>query len=61
VQGLQFLKLEEGCLCRRSVETISLQRRNDFMLLSNMTFALRDVTQGNRQMAQDRGPVHGRA
>jgi hypothetical protein len=58
VQGLYYLEMKERGLCRRIVETISLKQGDDFMLLSNVTFALRDVAQRKRLLAEGRRPVH---
>jgi hypothetical protein len=41
--ALEFLDLEDHCLYLRSVETFSLKRRDNLVLLSNKTFAFRDA------------------
>jgi hypothetical protein len=61
VHGLQFLELKQRRLCGRRIEAKSLQGRDVFTLLGDMHFGLRDVAEGERQMVQERGPVHARS
>ncbi len=44
----KLLELAEHCLYLRSVETNSIQRRDNLMLSGNNAFAFRDVAQGKR-------------